>query len=376
MLRVLQKTATLGPGGIQRFLINIQSNMDANKVRYDYYLNTLEPNFFTEKALDLGSRIYGPKENKGNIIKRFFSRYCLFYKTIKKNKYNIVHIDETLLMTAVSVVVSKLAGAKVIIAHSHNDHSAEKKPWFMEKIINPLARNIISAFSTDYFACSKMAAKWFFTEKVINSGKVKIINNGIESELYTYNPESERKVREELNIGNAFVLGHIGRFFKQKNHRFILEVFKELKKLEENSVLLLIGEGELKQDIMQYAVELGIYDSVIFYGLSNHVNKLLHAFNAFVFPSEFEGLGIVAVEAQAASVQTFCAKETIPAEVNITEYCNYISLKKSAREWADEILKKSKTYTKKNTIQKIKDANFDVQTVAKYLENFYLKRGN
>ena len=373
MIRVLQKTATLGPGGIQTFLVNVQSNL--NGVIYDYYLNTLEPDFFTNKVLSLESKIYGRTRNNGNPISKVLKRYILFYKTIKDKKYYIVHINETVEMTALSVIVAKLAGAKVIIAHAHNDHASERIAWFRKRIINPISRFINSTFATDHFACSKIAAEWFFTKRVAHSNKTLIVNNGIQPEMYSYTIETEKEYRKKLNLGNSFVLGHVGRFYPQKNHEFILDVFRELKKMESNSKLLLIGDGELKDSMKQYAFDLEILDDVIFYGVSNEVNKLIQTFNAFIFPSRFEGLGIVAIEAQAASLHTFCAEETIAKEVDITEFCHYIPLAEGAKAWAKEILEIAKFYKKRNMCAEIIAANYDITSVALMLQNIYTSRG-
>lgn len=374
MIRVLQKTATLGSGGIQKILVELQKNMDRSVVQYDYFLNLTEPDFYTDEVLSLGGKIYGRKHNVGNPITKIVKRNVLFYKTIKENSYKVVHIDETLEMTAISVLVARLAGVKVIIAHSHNDHASEKIKWYLKYVVVPIARWVNSTFATDYFACSQIAAKWLFTGKLNKKGKIKIINNGINAALYEFNPKTRKEIREKLGIENSFVIGHVGRFYKQKNHKFILDAFSDIVKQKPEARLLLIGEGELKDSIKAYAEELEIADTVIFYGLSNEVNKLLQAFDAFIFPSIFEGLGIVAVEAQAASLQTFCAEETIAKEVNITPYCHYIPLNKGHKYWAKNIIEMAYSYERKSTTKMIRDANFDIVTVAKALEIFYVQK--
>ncbi|MDR7813047.1 glycosyltransferase [Lacrimispora sp.] len=375
MVRVLQKTATLGPGGIQKFLINVQSNIDNNSVQFDYFLNTLEQGFFTETALSLGSKIYGNEHNDGNPLAKLWKRYTLFYKTIKKEGYSIIHIDETLEMTAISVLVSRIAGANVIIAHSHNDHASDKIKWYNKFIINPIARVINSTLATDHFACSEIAAKWLFTPRLLSENKVQIVNNGIESKIYEYNSKIEKKYREKLGLVNSFVVGHVGRFYYQKNHKFIIEVFARILECEPSAKLILIGEGELKEEMIRYAKKLNIINNVIFYGVSDEVNKLIQVFDAFIFPSIFEGLGIVAVEAQAASVQTFCAEESIAKEVDITPYCHYIPLSKGAEYWGDIILNLAKSYKKISTRHFIEQANFDIRSVAKKLKEFYMSKG-
>lgn len=375
MIRVLQKTATLGAGGIQKILVDLQKNMDREVVQYDFFLNLTVPDFYTQEVLNLGGKIYGRKYNVGNPISKIFNRYILFYKIIKNNHYKIVHINETLEMTAISVLIARFAGAKVIIAHSHNDHASEKIKWYLKYIIDPIARYINSTFATDFFACSQIAAKWLFTNKLNKEEKIKIINNGIEANSYKFNPETREKVKKELKIKNNFVVGHVGRFYKQKNHRFILETFFYIVKEKPTARLLLVGEGELKESMKLYAEKLGIADKVIFYGRSNQVNKLLQAFDAFIFPSIFEGLGIVAVEAQAASVQTFCAEETIAKEVNITPYCHYLPLKSGQQFWAKHIIEMAYIYEKKSTVKMIQEAGYDIVTVAKKLEKFYVQKG-
>lgn len=370
-MRVLQKTATLGPGGIQSFLINVQANLNKDKIQYDYFLNSLEESFYSVKATNLGSVIYGRTSDKGILFFKLIKRYWLFSKVIRKNKYSCVHISEHLIMAAISTFVARVSGCKVIIVHSHNDHLNEPAS-VLKRSLFKLARNIIGKLGTHYWACSERAAIWFFPERIIKNKTFTVINNAIEYEKFSYKPNVEKEYRRKFDVENKFVLGHVGRFFYQKNHKKIIDIFLELTKINADAVLVLVGDGELRQSIISYIEQLGLTNKVIFTGVRSDVNNIVQMFDAFVFPSHYEGLGIVAIETQAASIPTFCAYETIPKEVNITSYCHFISLDCSNEEWAKKIIEITSKSEKKSTKKEIIDAGFEITKLSNHVQELYL----
>lgn len=370
MIKVLHKTATLGAGGIQKFLIGVHENIDLSIVQFDYFLNTTEKQFYTERVKELGGKIYGPKKNTGNYFLRFFKRYYKMYNIIKTQNYNIIHISENISMTACSTIVAKLAGADNIIVHSHNDHSNDKENLF-KRFHSKICSYIISRYGTHFLSCSDQASKWMFTNNIYANNKPLVVKNGIDAREYIYNVEMREKYRKKLNIEDKFVIGHIGRFNIQKNHQFIIEVFNEIHKKNEDSILLLVGQGELEEKIRNQIKEYNLENCVIMYGVTDKVNKLIQAMDVFIFPSIFEGLGIVAIEAQAAAIQTICS-ESVPEEVNVTQYCQYISLSESAKLWAQEIEKYRYGYDKSNTYELIRKSGFDIYDVSKQLEKYYM----
>lgn len=372
-IKILQKTAGMNAGGIEKFLINVEEKIDKDKFQFDYFLNQSDEQFYSEKIREYGGNIYAP-EWKNNKILNVLNRLVFFYKFLKNNKYDILHINEPLWASAIYALTGKLAGVKNIIVHSHNDHSNEKFNY-IEKLINKIARKINIISAEYYFACSNVAAEWLFGKKILKSKKYHKIPNAIDSKKYIFNDDIRNSIRKNLNIEDNFVVGHIGRFFEQKNHVFLIELFKEFLKLVPHAKLLLVGDGPLKNKIMELTEEYNIRDKVIFYGLSKNVPELLQAMDCFVFPSHYEGLGIAVIEAQAASLPVFCSNK-VPLEAKITEECYFIDLAKDETEWAKFIYENTQNIIRKNNKDNVINAGYDINTDINWLEELYSKQKN
>lgn len=187
----------------------------------------------------------------------------------------------------------------------------------------PVFKSLIP-FIADYnIACSESAARYMFPKRVIDSKDYQIINNGIEVSSYVYNPQVRQVYRSRYNCHGKFVVGHIGRFVRQKNHEFIIDIFSEIHKKESDSILCLFGTGEDENRIKEKVKELGLEDSVMFYGTTNEVQNILQMMDVFLFPSLYEGLPVVCVEAQAAGLPVV-ASGTITEEVRITDLVKFV----------------------------------------------------
>ena len=239
-------------------------------------------------------------------------------------------------MNALSIfplMAAKKAGIKVRIAHSHS--TANRKEW-KKTLVKNMLRPFSKVYATHLFACSQLAGEWLFGRKTQSKGKVTIINNAIDFERFVYNESERNKIRQEYKITDKFVIGHVGRFMQQKNHKFLIDVFKELKNHRDDCVLFLIGEGELSESLHDYVSKLDLTDSVIFAGARSDVEKFYNAFDCFVLPSLYEGLGLVLVEAQASGLKCL-ASNSIPNESNISGKVKFLKLNNQI--WVDEILK-------------------------------------
>ena len=253
------------------------------------------------------------------------------------------------------------------IAHSHSCMNGIT--GFLFKILCFPQR-----FIADYFfACSDEAGIDRFGKKVVkDEKKYKTLNNGIDAKLYIYNPEIREKYRNDFGVQDKFVVGHVGRFTYAKNHKFLIEIFKEIKKIRENAVLVLTGRGELEDKVRKQVEEDGLENSVIFAGVRDDVASILQMFDVFVFPSNYEGLPLSVVEAQAASLPCLLT-DIIPQFAVITENCELYSINNSASEWAQKILKIYDNSGRENAYEQIKASGFDIVSVAKELEKFYLE---
>jgi glycosyltransferase involved in cell wall biosynthesis len=278
-------------------------------------------------------------------------------------EYKIVHVHQDCL-SSVILKVAKKCGVPVRIAHSHSG-SQDKNLKYLIKLFY---KQFIPAHATQLFACGKEAGEWMF-----GGAPFRVLNNAIDTTCYSYNTERHNSMRRELQIpDDAFVVGHVGRFNTVKNHTFLLDVFAKANAQNENLVLLLVGDGDLRAEMEQKAATLGISDRVIFTGVRSDVPDLMQAMDCFVFPSLYEGLGIVAVEAQAAGLPCLVS-DGVPVECVKTDLVKHIPLSASTTQWAEEILK-TQRISRRNTKDQIVQAGYDIEANAQWLQNYYLEQ--
>lgn len=368
-VRVCQ-IAPLGVGGISSMVFNICSHMDQSKVNFDYLT------YYTFDACDEKIKEYGGEkyvidlENIHNSLLKAILKFTRTFSVMKKNKVQILHINASIPYDILIGLAAKLAGVKTVVFHSHNSNYDREKN--IKTLIMPVFKSLIP-FIADYnIACSESAARYMFPKRVIDSKDYQIINNGIEVSSYVYNPQVRQVYRSRYNCHGKFVVGHIGRFVRQKNHEFIIDIFSEIHKKESDSILCLFGTGEDENRIKEKVKELGLEDSVMFYGTTNEVQNILQMMDVFLFPSLYEGLPVVCVEAQAAGLPVV-ASGTITEEVRITDLVKFVPLNESAEFWADEVLKYRKGFQRRNTSKEIIDAGFSIEDTVKQLTKIYIK---
>ena len=252
----------------------------------------------------------------------------------------------------------------VRICHAHNaPHGFE---WKM--IVRNYFKKRMMPYLTHMFMCGKESGDWLFGKK--NEDKFIQLNNAINAERFRYDRNIENNIRKKLNLEDKLIIGHVGRFNKQKNHKFLVEIFAEIKKIREDAELVLIGEGNLQNDIIQKVERMNLSKYVHFLGVRDDVNKIMQTFDALLFPSLFEGLGIVLIEAQAAGIPCFTSKDVVAKEAGITSLCHYISLDNTARQWAEYLL--DNMDKKKDRYKEIEEAGYDLKTNTEWLEEFYV----
>ena len=224
-------------------------------------------------------------------------------------------------------------------------------------------------YATHWVGCSKLACEWLFGKGCVERGEARVILNGIDSTLFVYNEKVRLEIRQELGIEDKFVIGHVGRFVNQKNHTFLLDIFAEICKRRNDAVLLLIGIGELMDSMKKKAANLGIADKVRFVGFRDDRNRFMQAMDSFLFPSLYEGLSVVLVEAQASGLPVF-ASDSTTSETKYSPYMKFLSLELSASEWANEILKVG-CIERKDMTDIIKEAGFEIRTMINNYYNLY-----
>lgn len=359
MIRILHVVTYMGRGGLETMLMNYYRALDRSQFQFDFLTHRIEKHEYDDEILSLGGKIY--HISRLNPFSVSYKKELLEF--LKKHpEYKIIHVHQDCL-SSVILKRAKQCNIPVRIAHSHSS-SQDKNLKYLIKL---WYKRWIPKYATDLFACGKEAGDWMF-----GGAKYQIINNAISAKVYTFDAGKRDGMRKELNLGNAFTLGLTARFSWAKNHHFLLDIFDEVLKMDPSAKLLLVGDGELRKDIEAKMHELGLAEHVIMTGVRSDVQNLLQAMDVFVMPSNYEGLGVAAVEAQAAGLPCFLS-EKVPEACKITDSVYYIALSESARTWASQILS-VKGKERKNTYQEIKNSGYDIEQNVKQLENFYIKK--
>ncbi len=354
-------------GGVEAVTINYYRNIDKNKVQLDFICDEDSTNIPYEEIEKMGGKV---------IIIPSYSKPFKYHKELKRvlkeGNYKIIHSNINTL-SVFSLFAAKCAGVPVRIAHSHSTtNKKEKKKNLMKQVLRPFSK----VFATDYMCCSELAGRWLFGNKEYDKGNVYLLNNAIDLDKFKYNESLRKKKRKELGIKDgALVIGHIGRFVAQKNHDYLIDIFNEIHKKNNNSILLLAGQGPLMEDIKNKVKELNLDDSVKFLGQRNDANELYQAFDVFLLPSLYEGLPVVGVEAQAAGLLCYLSDD-MTKETKVLDITKFMSLNNTPEEWANNILDDVKKYKRIDTSKEMTAKNFNIKEEAKKLEEYYLNLYN
>lgn len=358
MVRVLHVVTHMNRGGLETMIMNYYRNIDRTKVQFDFLVHRDYKCDYDDEIEKLGGKIYRlPLLNPFSFDYR--KKLNNFFKQHKE--YKIVHVHQDCLSSVILKVAYK-NNIKVRIAHSHTENQDRN----IKYIIKLFYRRFIPKYATHLFACGKAAGEWMF-----RGSDFEIINNAIDVEKYIYNETARKKIRKEFNISDdEFVIGHIGRFSPVKNHTFILDVFAEVVK-NVNSKLLLVGDGELKQDMKNKVISLGIEDKVVFTGVRSDIPDLLQAMDVFLFPSWYEGLPVTLVEAQTTGINCILSDNISEQSIMVKQNVQQISLDKPVNDWAEAIIN-CKFKERTDCSSEIINAGYSIKNEAIKLQNFYI----
>lgn len=326
-MQILHVGSTLElAGGIESFVMNIYKYIDKTNLSFDFMVcENQKRGYYNKFIFENGGKIHAISKDCVS-ISVFREKYNIY----KRYKTGIVHIHTNCGSRIFDGLIAKLAGVKCIIFHCH---TCKGNPTLKYKILQPIFRLL----GDYYWACSKEAAEFFFGKKVTQSGKFQLIHNAIDVDDFRYDESVRGKIRNELNWNNDFILGFVGRLSPEKNLLFALEILIAMLEQKENVKLAIVGDGEQKEKIKEIIKEKKIENNVCMLGERKNVKEFLFAFDSFILPSLYEGLGIVLIEAQAAGLPCF-ASDTIPTETRVTPLINYLSINEKPQKWAVEIL--------------------------------------
>lgn len=360
-LRVLQVFAQMNRGGAETMIMNLYRNIDRSKVQFDFIVHTEEKCVFDDEILALGGSIYRVPRYTAKNHFHYVQTWSNFFREHKEYKIIHGHVRST---AAIYLKIANNYGLHTI-AHSHSTSSGSGFPSIVKNILQFPIR-----YTANYlFTCSMGAGEWLYGKKACSDDNFFILKNAIEVEKFIFNKETRSRIRKELGIEDKFVIGHIGRFSTPKNHTFLIDVFREVLNRNNNSVLILIGDGELKSVIEKKVLELGLSENVIFMGLRSDVPELLQVMDVFLFPSLYEGLPVTLVEAQATGLPSVISSN-ITDEIKVTNLVNKISLNESLDHWAEKVLSFNGTYIRESAINNITESGYNIAQVSEWYQNF------
>lgn len=349
-------------GGVEAVVMNYYRHIDRSKIQFDFYCDSDSTNIPYEEIESLGGRIFLIPP-----YQKVFKYQKELSKLLNENNYKIIHSHINTL-SVFPLRVAKKVGIPIRIAHSHS--TSNKKEW-KKTLVKNIFRPFSKVYATDYFACSELAGRWLFGDKVFEQGKVKVVNNAINLDKFKYDEKMRIDKRRELGIKDSnLVIGHVGRFVEQKNHKFLIEIFSEIHKKEKNSLLLLAGQGPLVVEIKEKVNKLGLNDSVKFLGQRSDITELYQVFDVFLLPSLYEGLPVVGVEAQATGNLCYLSND-MTKETKVLDSTVFMSLSDNAEEWANAILKDVKLYKKHDTKEEVSKYDFNIDREVSKLEDKY-----
>lgn len=367
-IKVLHVTRVFNAAGIESFIMNMYRNIDRSKVQFDFLVMSDEDSCYDTEIQCLGGHKYTINVKGSNTFVKIQKESRELFRFLCKHKYKIIHIHYTTSLRAPYLLAAKKAGVPVRIYHSHSGKVNGKSKGKL--LVYDYYRKKISKWATDWFACSKVAADWMFEKKLINSGKVQIVCNGIDTNRFKYNVEMRNRIRKQMNLGSAFTIMHTGRFLPQKNHSFIIDIFRKVKDYDATAKLLLLGVGDLQEAIKEKVKRLSLEDDVFFLGVKENVEDYLSAADCYLMPSLYEGLPVAAVEAQCSGLP--CIMSTnITQEVALTNKVIFLPLSASLDSWADEVIKSKELYRQDDS-ETITQNGYNVKCVAKRLQHQYL----
>lgn len=368
--RVLHFGMQGGIGGVETFIMEVYRHIDREKLQFDFLTNIGGEIAFSDEIHAGGGKIYPLICPKSRSISGHAKSYNEFFSALNLADYVAVHQHSNFPRYIAPLKYAKKYGISKRIFHSHNAKDMYPSNSVItnvqKRITEELTIQSMGKWATHLWACSEQAGKYMFREKY----KYEVIPDAIDTKKFQFNESVRKEKRLELNLKDDFVIGFVGRLQYQKNPEYLIEIFNAICEKKPKSKLVIVGKGNLETDIRALCNKRKLMDHVLFLGARNDVASLMQAFDCFVMPSRFEGLGITYIEAQAAGLPCFASTE-VPKQAKITNLMHYISLTDNPNLWADKILTGSKIQ-RTNRYLEIKLAGYDICDLAERLQKFYL----
>ena len=343
-------------GGLASVVMNCLRQMDISEFKICIVSGNVPENDLLDECKERGIEYIRISGRNRNPIKYMYRLMNI------SHSYDVIHIHSNSATAAIELIAAKLAGIKIRIVHNHTAKCEHQIASFFLK-------PVFSKLYTHGIACSQKAGDWIFNNK-----NYQILNNSIDTEIYRFNCESRKRIRQQYEIdNNCICIGHVGKIYQPKNHKFLIDIFKDYHSFVKNSKLLLVGDGIMREDIELYVEELSISDSVIFAGMKPNVNEYLSAFDIFVFPSLWEGMPLSVLEAQASGLPCIISN-AIDTDVIATNIVTMLPLDEGTKAWVERLPEKIEYNREKKSdesILQLRANNYDSRVSANILRKLY-----
>lgn len=349
-------------GGVQSVVNNYTSQLMKYKDITIDFLTLLPNDEEMVKSIELlGGHVYQIAGSREKKLSLFIKEIKSFFKN--HHDYDIIHSHQTNL-DLFYLKEAKKWNIPVRIMHAHNTNCD------ISKIRMEVIKLSSRIYANYYFACSSESGKWMYGNKIAGGNRFYVVNNAILFDKYAYNEATREKYRSINKLDKNFVIGNVSRMTSTKNHSFLIDVFYEIKKMDQSAKLFLVGDGPLKEELIEKVKRLEMQDDVVFYGLSNEVNNLLQMMDVFVLPSLFEGVPVSIIEAASSGIK-YVISENIDSHLNKNDLELKLCLSDGAKVWAKEIYDFAKKYNRKNEKQLIENSGFDIEVESKKIAKIY-----
>ena len=363
MLYVMHCVQVMNRAGQETFIMNLFRKIDREQIQFDFMCCKPGQGDFDEEIQALGGRIYHPQLNRNPGMWKHMQNVFLLTKALKELDHpcDVFHIHTDHALDAFRcALAAKLAGVKKIAVHSHNTDN------LYHLRAHKIFKKLLAKMDVCRFACAKEAGIWLFGESDFI-----VLHNGLDLARFHYDQAKRNVVREKMNWHDKKIVGHVGRFNEQKNHKFVIEVFRELHRQDPDTHLVLVGRGELEASIRDMVEKLHLSNAVSFLGVRDDVQELYQGMDLFFFPSLFEGLPVVLVEAQAVGLPCLIT-DTISTEALFTEQVIQKSLNDAPCVWAETAEKLLQLAPlREDTQSAVRNAGYDISDLAAHLIEMY-----
>lgn len=359
MIRVLQCVNDMHRAGLETMLMNYYRHIDRDKIQFDFLTHRPYRSDYDDEIESLGGKIYYAPRLYPQNYPKYFKWMKSFFDEHKEYKIVHSHIDA---MSYLPLKAAKKANIPIRIAHSHNTSIDRDFKYLLKQYY----RFKITTVANYYCACGKEAGQFLFPQQ-----HIKYIPNAIEINNFLYDEQEREKKRKELDVSNKIVLGHVGRLSYQKNHMFLLDIFKKVSQIHEDAILLLVGTGEKEQEIKNKIHDLCLDSKVLLLGKREDVNDIYQAMDIFVMPSLFEGVPVTGIEAQFAGLPCVFS-DRVPQEVDFTGNCNFVGLDRDINVWVEIILQAVSIKKRDKQGENVRESKYNINIAKDILSDYYL----